>query len=118
MTKMEALKILLAKEESSDASVAAIAAPSSAAATATTPRPEPPKYPLAKAVSQIDQVKNISAVELQAILLSSKPRILLFDVRPLNQFLVGHVGWRSSSIPPIAGIIQIEPDWLLGLKDF
>ena len=58
------------------------------------------------------QLSGISAVEVQTLLTSSNPRILLIDIRPLEDFIQGHIGWRSIQSPPAAGVINIEPEWL------
>jgi rhodanese-related sulfurtransferase len=58
------------------------------------------------------QLSGISAVEIQTLLANSSPRILFIDVRPLEEFIQGHIGWRSIQSPPAAGVINIEPDWL------
>jgi rhodanese-related sulfurtransferase len=58
------------------------------------------------------QISTISAVELQTILASSAPRILIIDVRPLEEFIQGHICWKSVQRPPTSGLINIEPEVL------
>jgi rhodanese-related sulfurtransferase len=62
--------------------------------------------------SSIPQLSGISAVEIQTLLANSNPKILFIDIRPLEEYIQGHIGWRSSQHIPTAGLVNIEPDWL------
>lgn len=58
------------------------------------------------------QLSGISAVEIQTLLANSTPKILFIDIRPMEEFIQGHISWRSQQSAPNAGLISIEPDWL------
>jgi hypothetical protein len=62
--------------------------------------------------SSSPQLSGISAVEIQTLLANSTPKILFIDIRPMEEFIQGHISWRSPQAAPIAGLINIEPDWL------
>ena len=58
------------------------------------------------------QLSGISAVEIQTLLANSTPKILFIDIRPMEEFIQGHISWRRHQSAPNSGLINIEPDWL------
>lgn len=68
-------------------------------ASATVPRLEAP-------------LGAISITELQNLLTKSDPRILVLDIRPMEDYVAGHICWKSSHKIPLTGVVNIEPGLL------
>lgn len=62
--------------------------------------------------STLPSLTSISAIELQTTLATTAPRILIFDLRPTEVFIQGHLGWRSIQSPPTSGLVNLEPEWV------
>lgn len=57
---------------------------------------------------------EISPSNLYNLFTQTRLHVLVLDVRPMQDYLQGHVRWKTrpeAQIP--SGIVQIEPDWLL-----
>ena len=64
-------------------------------------------------------IPNISCVETFQILSTTALKVLFFDVRPIQDFIVGHMSWKSilKTQPGInGGVINMEPEWLESKK--
>ncbi|KAI8902827.1 hypothetical protein BC833DRAFT_571751 [Globomyces pollinis-pini] len=59
--------------------------------------------------------ETISCSELNAILGNKPMKVLIFDIRPVEDYITGHIKWRSILLKPgviAGGVINIEPTWL------
>ncbi|KAI8920053.1 hypothetical protein DFJ77DRAFT_225136 [Powellomyces hirtus] len=55
---------------------------------------------------------SISPQELLGLFQQQIKTILVLDVRPMEQFIHGHIKWRIAPGPLAGGVVNLEPEWL------
>jgi hypothetical protein len=59
--------------------------------------------------------EKITCPELQDRLFKTAPKLLILDIRPVEEYIQGHIGWKSGLYQPgviCGGVVNIEPEWL------